>query len=360
MKLIKNITTAIAFLCASYLIAQETEPTTETTTTAGAHNHTRPDVHAPIGVMGDHTHKKGELMFSYRYMAMDMDGMLNGSDDISTANVLNEGGFMVTPTEMTMQMHMLGAMYAPSDRVTLMFMTSYKANNMDLVVIPTSVNFSTKATGIGDSKIGALISLVDKNNHKVHANVGLSIPTGSIDNRDDIPVLNDALLAYPMQTGTGTWDPSMGLTYTSHKGLFGWGAQTMFTFPVGNNDENYSLGEKAEATAWASILAADFVSFSTRLKYTRTGSIQGAADDLTTPFVAPNGNNIILANLMPVFNTENSGRSQLDLSFGSNLLIKPVSGLRVGLEVGLPVYQDVNGIQMKNKVMGTIGVQYAL
>ncbi|MEL7113935.1 MAG: transporter, partial [Pseudomonadota bacterium] len=28
--------------------------------------------HAPIGVMADHRHKKGEWMFSYRYMYMDM------------------------------------------------------------------------------------------------------------------------------------------------------------------------------------------------------------------------------------------------------------------------------------------------
>ena len=32
----------------------------------------RPDGHAPIGVMGEHTHKAGEWMFSYRYMHMSM------------------------------------------------------------------------------------------------------------------------------------------------------------------------------------------------------------------------------------------------------------------------------------------------
>ena len=32
----------------------------------------RPDNHAPITVMGDHIHEKGELMFSYRYMHMSM------------------------------------------------------------------------------------------------------------------------------------------------------------------------------------------------------------------------------------------------------------------------------------------------
>lgn len=30
----------------------------------------RPDGHAPIGIMGDHYHKKGEWMLSYRMMTM--------------------------------------------------------------------------------------------------------------------------------------------------------------------------------------------------------------------------------------------------------------------------------------------------
>jgi len=32
----------------------------------------RPDGHAPIGVMGEHTHKAGEWMLSYRYRNMFM------------------------------------------------------------------------------------------------------------------------------------------------------------------------------------------------------------------------------------------------------------------------------------------------
>lgn len=43
----------------------------------------RPDGHAPIGVMGDHTHKTGEWMFSYRYMQMHMDGNRDGTDHFS-------------------------------------------------------------------------------------------------------------------------------------------------------------------------------------------------------------------------------------------------------------------------------------
>ncbi|MEC9283173.1 MAG: hypothetical protein VX642_10700, partial [Bdellovibrionota bacterium] len=48
-----------------------------------AHISDRVDGHAPIGVMADHSHNKGEMMASYRLMQMDMDGIINGSDEWS-------------------------------------------------------------------------------------------------------------------------------------------------------------------------------------------------------------------------------------------------------------------------------------
>ena len=54
----------------------------------------RPDAHAPIGIMGDHIHKKGEVMFSYRYMRMEMSDLQDGTHDISRADsVLSTGSY---------------------------------------------------------------------------------------------------------------------------------------------------------------------------------------------------------------------------------------------------------------------------
>ena len=68
--------------------------------------------------MGDHTHGAGEFMLSYRYMVMTMAGNRDGTDGVDAeAVVAPDGyGFNVTPTEMPMQMHMAGAMYAPTRR----------------------------------------------------------------------------------------------------------------------------------------------------------------------------------------------------------------------------------------------------
>ena len=57
---------------------------------------TRPDSHAPIGVMGDHAHKARQVMLSYRFMGMNMHGLQDGIELVENADVLKH--FMVVPT----------------------------------------------------------------------------------------------------------------------------------------------------------------------------------------------------------------------------------------------------------------------
>ena len=134
--------------------------------------------HAPIGVMGDHMHKKGEFMVSYKYMRMRMEGSRIGSDAVTPDEIVTTvpnrffGAPMqpptlrVVPLEMDMSMHMLGAMYAPTDWLTLMAMGMLVGNDMDHVTyqggMGTTVlgEFSTESFGIGDTKLAGLVRLV--------------------------------------------------------------------------------------------------------------------------------------------------------------------------------------------------------
>ena len=96
--------------------------------------------HGPIGVMGDHYHKAGEWMVSARYMRMHMSGNQSQGESLSDADVIAENNLpgrmpaklSVVPDEMDMDMLMLGAMYAPSDRITLMAMIMAAKKDMRL------------------------------------------------------------------------------------------------------------------------------------------------------------------------------------------------------------------------------------
>ena len=87
-----------------------------------------PDAHAPIGIMGDHIHKKGEVMLSYRYMRMEMSDLQDASHNISRETAVSTTEsykFMNAPVKMHSNMHMFGAMYGVNNRFTTMLMVPF-------------------------------------------------------------------------------------------------------------------------------------------------------------------------------------------------------------------------------------------
>lgn len=306
----------------------------------------RPDGNAPISIMGDHYHKKGGFMFSYRYMAMAMSGCLKNDHSIRNEEVISN--YMATPIDMFMQMHMLGVMYAPIDRMTLMLMGNYIQNSMDLTT-KMGMDFKTSSGGFGDVSFGALIKIINKSRQSLHANIGTYIPAGNIDQRDDTPMMQNAQLAYPMQLGSGSFDPFAGLTYNGQIDRFSWGAQAIAIVRSGDNKEDYKLGNQLNSALWGAIKASDWISFSVAGYYRFSDKISGADKDM-------------IPMMMPLFNTNNSGRNALDLGIGMNLRVPKdaMQNLRIGIEAKVPVYQFVNGIQMKQTMSATIGIKYGL
>ena len=299
--------------------------------------------HAPIGVMGDHIHKKGELMLSYRYMFMNMDGNRNGTSRVSDQTVLQD--FAVTPTDMDMEMHMLGAMYAVSDDLTLMVMIPIINLSMSHLT-RSGARFQTQANGLGDIKLGALYSLLKNENHRVHLNAGLSLPTGEIDERDDIPLGSQLQLPYPMQLGSGTYDIMPGITYTGFANSLSWGAQVMGTVRLGENSNDYTLGDRFETSIWGAYAATDSFSGSLRLAWNSWDNIDGA-DPLLNPTIVPTAD------------PDLRGGERLDIGIGINSLVTTgrLKGLRIALEYLFPIHQDLDGPQLETDGILTTGVQ---
>ena len=303
----------------------------------------RPDGHAPISVMGDHLHKKGEFMLSYRFMQMKMEGNLSSSESISNADIYQN--YMVAPQAMHMKMHMLGFMFAPSNKLTLMLMFNFLNNDMDLKT-KIGVDFTTKSSGLSDLKLGCLLKLWNKNKQTLHANFGLSLPTGNIDQRDDSPMMANSPLAYSMQLGSGTVDTFLGGTYLGQENKSSWGIQSVFNFKLTENTEGYTRGNRFDFISWYSLKLTQNISVSSSLNYSNITKIKGKDRDLN-PMT------------MPLFNVLNSGRTQFDLGLGTNLYFPKLKGIRFSAEVKKPLSQSISGIQMKNKLCAVFGVQYA-
>ena len=309
----------------------------------------RADDHAPIGVMGEHTHEKGELMLSYRYMYMRMKGNRVGTNSVSNQEVLEQ--FMVTPTDMDMQMHMFGAMYAVTNRITLMGMIPYVKKSMNHLT-RSGARFKTSSEGLGDIKFSGLFKAIDwGNNNNIILNFGLSFPTGSIDKKDDTPMGPDQQLPYPMQLGSGTWDLLPGVTYNGRQGNIGWGGQVMGVVRLGENDRDYTLGNRLNITTWTDYNINYWVSTSFRLDWGFWGNIDGA-DPALNPAVVPTAD------------PDLRGGNRLDALVGLNFVNqagpKWLKGQRLAFEFGIPVYQDLDGPQLETDWILLFGWQYTL
>jgi len=347
------------------------------------HVHDRADSHAPIGVMGDHLMQEGTWMVSYRYMDMHMDGMRTGTDDLTSDEVavmpnalagetmrmgyLPDGTprittvpptYRVVPLDMDMRMQMLGFMYGISHDITAMVMLNYLEKEMTSVTYQgmagtTAIGqYTGKTSGIGDTQVSALIRLGKSDTHHVHLNAGISLPTGSITESGDVlapfgEVVDIDRLGYNMQLGSGTVDLMPGITYTARKDDLSWGSQAIATLRLYDNSEDYRLGNVYEATAWVANEWRRWVSTSARISAKSEGSIKGRDMEITGG--------------SPVFDPANSGRDEVDLSLGVNLLGTGgwAKGQRLAFEVTAPVYEYVDGVQMSHDWTATVGWQTA-
>jgi hypothetical protein len=307
----------------------------------------RPDGHAPLGVMGDHTHERGEVMLSYRYMPMRMNGNRDGTTRLSPADVLTH--FPVAPLRMAMTMHMLGVMAAPTKRLTLMGMLPIVDAGMDHQTRPGGL-FTTEATGLGDITVSGLLRIFNGNRRAMHLNLGFSLPTGAINQTAVTPASapDSAILPYPMQFGSGTWDLLPGVTLLGQNDRWSWGAQARAAIRLGENDRSYRLGNRGLATGWIAARLNDWVSASGRVQGTMWGDVHGA-----DPALNPN--------MVPTANPDLRGGERLDVGIGLNFEVagKILRGQRLAIEFLAPAYQDLDGPQLEDDWELTMGWQYA-
>ncbi len=295
---------------------------------------------APVGVMGDHLHEKGGLMASYRYMFMRMEQNFDGTSRISDSDVLADPRFMVAPTDMDMEMHMLGFMYAPTDTLTFMAMVNLVELSMNHRRMD-GLEFQTTSSGIGDSSIGALFRL----NDNFHAGLGLLLPTADIEEDDFIPGPGETRLPYPMQLGSGSWGLAPSLTYRQFQNDWYWGGQASAKLLLDDNDQGYRLGDRFEFNAWAVKPINDSFSLSVRATFADWDDIDGRDADLRPLPV-------------PTARPDLRGGSRLDLALGLNYFDQG-TGLNAGIELGQTVWRDLDGPQLGSDWSLTAGIRFA-
>jgi len=353
------ITTVGAILFGNFASADDVD-------TGSSETPVRADGHAPIEVMADHTHKRGQWMFSYRFMYMEMQGNRIGTNNVSPNTIVTTipnrffglpampATLRVVPTKMTTEMHMFSGMFAPTDWLTLMLMTSYLEKKMEHTTYAgasgTGVlgRFTTQSDGIGDTKFTGLMRLLDTQGHQAHLQVGVSIPTGSTDEIHTIltplGATPNSRLPYAMQLGTGTVDMLPGVTYTGRTQALSWGAQYVGEIRT-ERDNSYRWDNKHTLTGWLGYQPRARINASIRMEYETIGRIKGIDPNIMAPVQTANPNNY--------------GGDKINLAFGINLAGQHgwLRHKRIAIELSVPIIQDLNGPQMESDFMLTGGIQ---
>lgn len=334
----------------------------------------RPDGEAPAGVMTDHIHPKGQWMFSYSYMSMYMSGNKKGSNAISDSEILYQSTrdpqYQLSPQSMRMDMHMLMAMYGITSKWTLMAMLNYvkmdmtmKMNNAgmlsmmmanpNMVMTGTDADFLMKmsTSGISDTKISALYSIKDRLKYRLVGSIGLSLPTGSCTQNG--MTLNDTngRLAYNMQLGTGSYALLPGLTYVYTANNWSAGAVASADVKLNNNAQGYKWGNIYDVSAWYSYKILSFLSLSVRADAYTQGQITGY-DAKLYPLTSSD----------PTADIKNTGGTHALVYGGFNFYKSDwmLSNFHLVAEYGLPVYENLNGIQTAQKSNFIIGLQFMM
>lgn len=312
--------------------------------------HDRVDGDAPAGVMGAHHHPRGTWMFSYRLMATGMRGNRDGFHDLTPTQVQGRGYAMV-PDAMRMFMHMFSAMYAAGDRVTLMAMlpVDHMWMSHQTGTPIGSSSFSVRPAGLGDVSAGVDVALVDGATQRVTVGVGASLPTGAVRSTSEASTGQPVLLDYAMRFGAGSVAILPSATYTGHAERVSWGAQLGGTLPAYRNRAGYRASLEGRLTGWVAYRLADSVSSSLRVAGAVRGNLRGE-DPLLDPTMMPTGD------------PRARGGRVITAYAGLNFLVRhgDLAGLRFGLELGLPVLQNLDGPQLATRWELVGGLSFAL
>ncbi len=317
--------------------------------------------HAPIGVMADHMHKKGESMISLRVSHMKMKGNSLDGNSISDSEILvidnphsnSPSKLSVVPIEMSMKMLMLGGMYAPTDDVTLMFMTMFMDKSMNLnsyhAMMRNNIgSFNSSSSDFSDLSFSALVNINEQDKSRWHTEIGLKFSVGNKKEKGKVltPMNTnmEMVLPYGMQSGDESISLIVGFTnlYTlSDEHTFG--NQIRFFRNISSKEWHY--GDKTYFDSWYQYSVNRNFSISSRLRLNHQQDISGFDSNIKAPVQT----SII----------SNYGGFTAEVGLGFNFLtqIFPGSEDRLALEIINPVINEKNGLQMKDKTKIVFGFQ---
>ena len=282
--------------------------------------------------------------FAFQYKMVEFEHYLDGSDRVSRRDVLWSGppeertnkNFPVVPTEITQKAHVLSVGYEFAEGLRGHLTVPHIEQSTDHVsIVPGYDTFEIETSGIGDVVLSGSYRLSDTDSSQWWLSLGVSLPTGSIDEEGDTPrAPGDQQLPYTMQLGSGTYDFPLEISY-QNKGRHDINVSLSANIRSGENDRDYRLGNKYSLAFRYRFHLSPVLKPYASIDFQYSESIHGADESLLVPGPFPYPASITNPDL---YGGEKIG-GRIGLSW-------QISGkYRLSGELGKPLYQHLNGPQ---------------
>jgi len=323
----------------------------------------------PMNIPGGGIPETDEFRFKIQASQMHMSGLRTGTRDVAPSSLLGmpvmagspTGLYMAVPTSMDMKMLSMSAGYSFSDDFFAGAMAMYGENTMDMQfssrmqTTTGAAGYTMKSRGMMDTmlmtkyRIYADDPLIPTSQASLFA--GLSMPTGSVDERNGthpLAMRRTELLPYAMQLGSGTWDPIVGALYQGSSSPLWWGADARYTIRTGKNKHGYRLGNRAQLDAYLMYQPHYALLLYGQINGDIIGRMKGEADEAVSGASGRATKGVASSPYMtPMWDPASIGKKQVFATLGMQWQPFPLQIVDAGVQ--LPLYQRMDGLQMKDK-----------
>lgn len=291
----------------------------------------RPDGFGPPGLTSHFAMEPGEFLWSFTYRRDDQQGNRSGTTPLNQDDILDV--FTVAPISMLTQTMNLELRLGLTNRVTIAVSAPFSLR--DDVNVTETTFFGSFTDDIGDVKASTLLSVLNEGPHILTVGMGVSIPTGEIDERGQTATSSSAQLPFNMQTGSGSWDLIPSVSFMTQNGFGTFGAHVSSTIHLNENDRGYRLGDRFDMTAWTSYKVNDWIAVSARVLWEEWGSVTEVDPD-TDPLEDPRANPFA------------TGGTLIQIPWGVTIYMRDglLKGNRFSIEYYYPVHEELNGPQL--------------
>lgn len=316
-----------------------------------------------LGVEIEDVANKKRWHFSYEYRHLNVGRYQSGTERLTFDEVQFTPGetrtnsnYPIVPTFIKQGVHAFSVGRDISDEMSLsVSIPLVRQGTEHISAIADFEEFEIKSEDLGDITLLGQYRFHRSAMSHASFGFGISFPTGSIDELGDTPRAGRGTLErlpYTMQIGSGTYDFLATVGYERDLANWAVGVGAHATIRTGTNDNDYRLGNNygLEVTAhykgWSRIRPG--LSLSVRA----TDRINGRDESLLIPGAPfPFGASIT--------DPDNFGGEKAKIGGSLRVCLNDVCGLNLVLKGAVPFYQNLNGIQPRERFSLSTAVNYS-